>query len=91
MRDPAGQLPNRLHLLRLDELKLEVLLLGGIDEVNDDPATASPYPGRLPILRPTGVMKIAQVVSLFWRRRTSIGTSPPPVPFIERQCRARPD
>jgi len=35
--DTAGQLADRLHLLGLGELQLEVLLLGGVDEMQDDP------------------------------------------------------
>ena len=38
VRDAAGQLADRLHLLRLDELQLEALLLGGVDEVRDETA-----------------------------------------------------
>src|SRR3546814_1398096 len=34
--DAAGELADRLHLLRLDELALEVLLLGRIDEMDDE-------------------------------------------------------
>ena len=33
MRDPAGQLSDRLHLLSLSKLKLKIFLLGCVDQV----------------------------------------------------------
>ena len=35
VRDAARELADRLHLLRLRELGLERLLLGGVDEIED--------------------------------------------------------
>ena len=35
VRDPARELPDRLHLLRLGELLLELALLGGVERVED--------------------------------------------------------
>ncbi len=35
MRHPAGQLTDGLHLLGLGELRLERLLFGGVDDVED--------------------------------------------------------
>ena len=35
VRDPAGELAHRLHLLRLGELRFERALLGGLDRVDD--------------------------------------------------------
>ena len=40
VRDAAGELAHRLHLLGLRELDLEVLLLGRIDEMEDEAALA---------------------------------------------------
>ena len=40
VRHAAGELAHRLHLLRLGELRLEALLLGGVDEVQDEPDLA---------------------------------------------------
>ena len=40
VRDAAGELADRLHLLRLRELGLEVLLLGRVDEMQDQAAIA---------------------------------------------------
>ena len=37
MRDAAGELADRLHLLRLRELHFEVLLLGDVDEMQHQP------------------------------------------------------
>ncbi len=42
MRHAAGELAHRLHLLRLGELRLQALLLGGVDEVQDEPGLAAP-------------------------------------------------
>jgi hypothetical protein len=39
--DAAGQLPHRLHLLRLGELGLQVLAFGRIQGVDDDPRRAA--------------------------------------------------
>ena len=56
VRDAAGELADRLHLLRLGELHLEVLLLGDVDEMQDQPAVAAargsvePARGRPPRL-----------------------------------------
>src|SRR5215472_16310079 len=38
MRDPARELADRLHLLRLGELRLEALLLADIDEMQHQAA-----------------------------------------------------
>ena len=40
MRHAAGELADRLHLLRLGELRLDLLLLGGVDEMQDEAALA---------------------------------------------------
>jgi hypothetical protein len=41
VRDAAGQLADRLHLLRLGELDFEVLLLGDVDEMQHQAAVAA--------------------------------------------------
>ena len=38
VRDAAGELAHRLHLLRLRELRFEALLLGGVDEMQHQAA-----------------------------------------------------
>ena len=35
VRDAAGQLADRLHLVRLGELRLHLLLLGDVDQIGD--------------------------------------------------------
>jgi hypothetical protein len=59
VRDAAGELADRLHLLRLDELLLEEPLLGRVERVEDRPLAqgrvavrhgADPEPGRTPAL-----------------------------------------
>ncbi len=40
VRHAAGELAHRLHLLRLGELRLEALLIGGVDEMQDEAGIA---------------------------------------------------
>ncbi len=46
MGDAAGQLAHRLHFLRLGELRLEIAVFRGIDEVNDQPGNLAVLEGR---------------------------------------------
>ena len=56
MRDTAGQLADRLHLLRLGELDFQVLLLGDIDEMEHQPAIAALEPVEPPEKEDAGLV-----------------------------------